>query len=84
MNDTIIGVDLAKSIFQVHGALMATGEIQFKRKLTREQFRVFMPKLAPSVVIFEACGSANYRAGQMEAMREVVLAIRPASCRDKL
>ncbi|MGO4909266.1 hypothetical protein ACEN2J_13155 [Pseudorhodobacter sp. W20_MBD10_FR17] len=27
-----------------------------------------MPKLAPSVVIFKACGSANYWAGQMEAM----------------
>jgi hypothetical protein len=32
----IIGVDLAKSIFQIHGALIVTGEIQFKKKLTRE------------------------------------------------
>jgi len=68
MNDMIIGVDLAKSIFRIHGALIATGEIQFKKKLTREQFRVSMSKLASSDVIFAACGSANYWAGQMEAM----------------
>lgn len=56
---------------------MATGEIQFRKKLTREQFRMFMSKLAPSVVIFEACGSANYWAGQMEAMGHQAKLIAP-------
>ena len=77
MNDMIIGVDLAKSVFQVHCALMATGEVQFRKKLTRIQFRVFMSKLAPSLVIFEACGSANYWAGQMEAMGHQAKLIAP-------
>ena len=39
MKDTIIGVDLAKRVFQVHGALIA-GEVKFRKKLTREQFRL--------------------------------------------
>src|SRR3546814_3647201 len=34
--DTMIGVDLAKSVFQVHGASM-NGEIQFQRKLSRQR-----------------------------------------------
>ena len=32
--DTMIGVDLAKSVFQVHGA-SAAGQVQFRKKLTR-------------------------------------------------
>ena len=56
---------------------MAAGEIQFKKKLTREQFRVSLSKLAPSEVIFEACGSANYWAGQMEAMGHQAKLIAP-------
>lgn len=38
MEDTIIGVDLAKRVFQLHGAAM-TGEVKFRKKLTRDQFR---------------------------------------------
>jgi len=76
MKDTIIGVDLAKRVFQVHGAL-ATGEVQFRKKLTREQFRVFMAKQAPSLVIFEACGSASYWAREMEALGHEAKLIAP-------
>ena len=35
MNDMMIGVDLAKSVFQVHGALLAEVEVLFRKKLTR-------------------------------------------------
>lgn len=41
MKDMMIEVDLAKNVFQVHGA-RHTGEIQFPKKLTRTQFPVFM------------------------------------------
>ena len=41
MQDTIIGVDLAKRVFHLHGTTMA-GEMEFRKKLTREQFRCFM------------------------------------------
>ena len=39
--DTMIGVDLAKSVFQVHGTSMV-GELKFRKKLTRPQFEKFM------------------------------------------
>ncbi len=38
---TIIGVDLAKNVFQVHGAA-ADGEVVFRKKLARPQFARFM------------------------------------------
>jgi len=67
MKNMMIGVDLAKNVFQVHGALR-TGEVQFRKKLTRAQFSVFMAQQEPCLVIFEACGSAHYWAHEMEVV----------------
>jgi len=36
MKDTMIGVDLAKRVFQVHGASI-TGRVKFRKKLSRDQ-----------------------------------------------
>jgi transposase len=76
MKDMMIGVDLAKAVFQVHGSLR-TGEVQFRRKLTRKQFSEFMTRQAPSLVIFEACGSAHYWARAMEAFGHKAKLIAP-------
>ncbi len=57
--DTMIGVDLAKSVFQVHGASM-NGELRFQRKLSRQAFSTFMAKQPACLVVMEACGSAHY------------------------
>jgi len=76
MKDTMIGVDLAKRVFQVHGATMR-GEVKFRRKLTREQFRAFMAAQAPAVVVFEACGGASYWARQMAGLGHEVRLIAP-------
>lgn len=38
---SIIGVDLAKQVFQLHGAT-AEGEVVFRKKLSRKQFLAFM------------------------------------------
>lgn len=60
----MIGVDLAKNVFQLHAASM-TGQLRFSRKLSREQFRRFMAEQPPAVVVMEACGSAHYWAREM-------------------
>jgi transposase len=72
----MIGVDLAKRVFLVHGASMR-GEVKFRRKLMREQFRAFMAGQAPAVVVFEACPSASYWAREMEAVGHEVRLIAP-------
>ena len=76
MKDTMIGVDLAKRVFQVHGASM-TGHVKFRKKLTREQFRRFMSEQPGCIVVFEACGSASYWAREMEALGHETRLIAP-------
>lgn len=76
MKDMMIGVDLAKNVFQVHGALQ-TGEVQFRKKLTRAQFSAFMAQQEHCLVIFEACGSAHYWAHEIEAFGHEVKLIAP-------
>ena len=76
MKDMMIGVDLAKNVFEVHGALR-TGDVQFRKKLTRKQFPVFMARQEPCLVLFEACGSAHHWAREMEAFGHEVKLIAP-------
>ena len=59
MNATTIGLDLAKSIFQVHGE-DGQGRIVFQKKLRRGQLDAFFAKHPRCVVAMEACGSAQY------------------------
>ena len=76
MKDTMIGVDLAKSVFQLHGASLA-GRLQFRKKVTRVQFRHFMAKHEPAVVVMEACGGASYWAREMVKLGHEVRLIAP-------
>ena len=55
----MIGVDLAKNVIQLHAARM-TGEVEYRKQLSREKFRRFMAEQPPALVVMEACGSANY------------------------
>lgn len=55
----IVGVDLAKRVFQVHGA-DSEGRALFRRKLSRAQFRKFIASLDPVILAMEACASAHY------------------------
>lgn len=59
MKASIIGLDIAKSVFQAHGA-DAIGKCVFKRKLGRSEVSAFFAKLDPCEVVLEACGSAHY------------------------
>ncbi len=76
MKDMIIGVDLAKRVLQLHGATMA-GEVTLRKKLTPDQFRVFMASQPAAMVVFEACGSASYWAREMEALGHEARLIAP-------
>jgi transposase len=59
MNEVItIGVDLAKSVFQVHG-VDASGKPVVRRQLRRRQVLGFFKKLAPCLVGMEACASSH-------------------------
>ncbi len=76
MIDTMIGVDLAKNVFQVHGASL-TGEVKFRKKLSRSQFRKFMDDQPESIVVFEACGGAHFWAREMQQLGHQAKLIAP-------
>ena len=56
---SIIGLDLAKNVFQAHGAA-ADGSVVFRRKLRRSQVLGFMRAQPRCVVAMEACATAHY------------------------
>ena len=74
--DTMIGLDLAKNVFQLHAASM-TGQPKFCKKLSRQSFAKFMAEQPPAVVVMEACGSAHYWAREMIRLGHEVKLIAP-------
>ena len=54
---TTIGLDIAKSVFQVHG-IDAEGQVIIRRQLRRRYVLAFFEKLAPCLVGIEACAAA--------------------------
>lgn len=74
--DTMIGVDLAKHVFQLHGASMS-GQALFRKKLTRQRFQHFMAEQEPCVVVMEACGSAHHWAREMARLGHEVKLVAP-------
>jgi transposase len=54
---TTIGLDIAKSVFQVHG-IDAIGKVVIRRQVKRRYVLAFFEKLAPCLVGIEACGRA--------------------------
>ncbi len=71
-----IGVDLAKNVFQVHGAA-ADGSVLFRKKLSRPQFARFMAQQPPCLVAMEACASAHHWAREMARYGHEVRLIAP-------
>jgi transposase len=59
MQASMIGLDIAKSVFQVHGE-DAAGRIVVQRRLRRSQVVGFFAKLPAARIGIEACGSAHY------------------------
>ena len=72
-----IGLDLAKSVFQAHGA-DALGEVVFRKKLRREQLLAFFAGQARCLVAMEACASAHYWAREIAALGHETRLIAPA------
>ena len=70
---SIIGMDLAKRVFQVHGAL-PDGNVAFRKKLSRSQFMKFLSEQPPCLIAMEACATAHYWGREaLEAGHEVRL-----------
>lgn len=74
---TTIGLDLAKRIFQLHGA-EADGSPVVSRKLRRAEVLDFFKRLSPCLVGIEACGSSHYWAREIAGLGHDVRLIPPS------
>ena len=77
MKISTVGVDLAKSVFQVH-AIDEAGEIVVRKTLRRRQMIPFFGKLEPCLVGMEACGTSHFWAREMSALGHEVKLMPPA------
>ena len=77
MNVTTIGIDLAKSVFQLHG-VDARGEVVFRKKLRRPAVLDFLRDLPPCLIGMEACATAHFWAREIGALGHDVRLIPPA------
>jgi transposase len=73
---SMIGLDLAKNVFQVHGVDSA-GEVVVRRQLRRAQVEKFFAGLAPTIVGLEACGGAHHWGRVLSAMGHEVRMMPP-------
>lgn len=74
MQIKVIGIDLAKSVFQVC-ALAGSGRVLFNHKLTRAKFVEWLATLAPSTIAMEACGTSHYWGRKLLAAGHTVLLV---------
>ena len=72
-----IGLDIAKSVFQVHG-IDAAGSVTVRRQLKRRYVLAFFEKLAPCLIGIEACASAHHWSRQLQALGHTVRLMPPA------
>jgi transposase len=76
MKITTIGIDLAKSVFQVHG-VDVRGKAVLRKQLKRSQFLLFFSNLPPCLIGMEACGSAHHWARKLQGLGHTVKLIAP-------
>ena len=76
MTIDILGIDIAKNVFQMHGVNRA-GKPVFKRRVMRDQLIDVVAQIEPCTVVVEACTGAFYWAGRIEALGHRVKIISP-------
>jgi transposase len=64
---TTVGLDIAKSVFQVHG-VNAVGQVVIRRRLKRRYVLAFFEKLSPCLVGIEACASSHHWSRALQAL----------------
>ncbi len=76
MKISVLGIDLAKQVFQLHG-VDEQGQVLCRKKLTRRKLLAFIAQLEPCLIGLEACSSANYWAREMKQFGHDVRLISP-------
>ena len=59
MSINVLGIDIAKNVFQLHG-VDALGKAVLKKRLSRNQLAIYAANLPRCTIVMESCGGANY------------------------
>ncbi|MDF2867436.1 MAG: transposase [Gammaproteobacteria bacterium] len=76
MNITLLGIDIAKDVFQLHGA-DARGKRVLTKRLKRKELLSYLANLPVCCIVMEACGGANYWAREIKKLGHEVKLISP-------
>lgn len=76
----VVGMDIAKNVFQIYTADMKTGELRDKR-LKRDKVLEYFRLMAPAVVAMEACGGAHHWARQLQKLGHQVRLVHAQAVR---
>src|SRR3954449_12459408 len=74
---TTVGLDIAKSVFQVH-CVDAAGQAVIRRQLKRRYVLAFFQKLPPCLIGIEACASSHHWSRELQALGHTVRLMPPA------
>ena len=74
---TTIGLDIAKSVFQIHG-VDTHGNVVVRRQLKRRHVLAFFEKLPPCLIGSEACASSHYWSRELQQLGHTVRLMPPA------
>jgi transposase len=74
---TTVGLDIAKSVFQVH-AIDAQGNVIVRRQLRRGRVLAFFEKLPPCLIGIEACASSHHWSRELQRLGHTVRLMPPA------
>ena len=72
-----IGLDIAKSVFQIHG-VDVDGAVVMRKRISRAKLLEFFTALPPCLVGIEACPSAHYWGRQLQALGHTVKLLPPS------
>ena len=76
MDVHMLGIDIAKNIFQLHGA-DSSGKVVFKQRVARDQLAEIIANLSLCTIVMEACSGSNYWARMFQESGHTVKLISP-------
>lgn len=79
-NIKVLGIDLAKNVFQIHGT-DAGGKCVLRKSLGREKLKEFLANLKPCLIGIEACTGSYYWARLFEEIGHTVKMMAPQFCK---
>ena len=75
-NITLLGIDIAKNVFQLHG-IDSHGNCHLKKRLNRDKLLAFTVNLPTCTIVMEACGGSSYWAKEFQKQGHQAKLISP-------